>query len=90
MREFLIEEGLRKTLQKIAKKDKVMYEAVMNKIEEIVSCPSVDHYKNLRKPLQEFKRVHIKGSFVLLFKYLPSEDKIIFFELDHHDNVYGN
>jgi len=89
MRDFLVEEDLRKALQKLVKKDKVMYEAVMKKLEEIISCSDVDHYKNLRKPLQEFKRVHIKGSFVLLFKYISSEDKIIFFNLDHHDNIYG-
>ena len=89
MREFSLEEGLRKVLQKIAKKDKVMHEAVMKKIEEIISCEDVNHYKNLRAPLQEFKRVHIKSSFVLIFKYLASEDKIIFFKLDHHDNIYS-
>lgn len=88
MRDFLIEERLRKALQKIARKDKVMHEALMKKFEEIVSCADVNHYKNLRAPLQEFKRAHIKGSFVLLFKYLPSEDKIIFFNLDHHDAIY--
>jgi len=90
MRDFLVEEGLRKTLHKLTKKDKVMYEAVIKKFDEILSCADVAHYKNLRAPMQEFKRVHIKGSFVLIFKYLPSEDKIIFFELDHHDNIYGN
>ena len=90
MREFLVEDNLRKTLQKIARKDKVMYEAVMRKFEEIVSCADVDHYKNLRAPLQQFKRVHIKGSFVLIFKFLSSGDKVIFFELGHHDNIYGN
>ncbi len=89
MRNFVVEEGLQKTLQKLTKKDKVMYEAVMKKFEEILSCVDVEHYKNLRAPMQEFKRVHIKSSFVLIFKYLSSEDKIIFFELDHHDNIYG-
>lgn len=88
MREFLVEEDLRKALQKLAKKDKVMHEAVMKKFEEIVSCSDGNHYKNLRAPMQQFKRVHIKGSFVLIFKYLPLGDKIIFFELDHHDNIY--
>ena len=88
MRDFSLEEGLRKALQKIAKKDKVMHEIVMKKIEEIVSCEDVNHYKNLRAPMQHFKRVHIKGSFVLIFKYLSSEDKIVFFELGHHDNIY--
>ena len=88
MRDFSLEEDLRKALKKIAKKDKVMHEIVMNKIEEIVFCENVNHYKNLRAPMQQFKRVHVKGSFVLIFKYMPSEDKIIFFELGHHDNIY--
>ena len=88
MRDFLVEENLRKVLQKIAKKDKVMHEAVIKKIGEIISCADVNHYKNLRAPLQEFKRVHIKSSFVLIFKDMASEDKVVFFNLDHHDNIY--
>jgi len=88
MRNFSIEDSLKKTLIKISKKDKIMYEAVMDKMNEILTCEDVNHYKNLRKPLQEFKRVHIKSSFVLMFKYIPSEDKIIFFDLDHHDRIY--
>jgi mRNA-degrading endonuclease RelE of RelBE toxin-antitoxin system len=65
-----------------------MYEAVMKKVQEILTCDGVNHYKNLKKPLQDFKRVHIKSSFVLIFQYLESEDKVIFFDLDHHDNIY--
>ena len=88
MREFLIEENLKKTLSRIFKKDKIMYSAIMKKIEEILDCDDVDHYKNLRKPLQEFKRVHIKSSFVLTFKYLQSKNKIVFYDLRHYDNIY--
>lgn len=74
---------------KTSKKDKVMYEALMSKMDEILTCDDVNHYKNLKKPLQDFKRVHIKGPFVLLFKYIPSDDRIIFYDLDHHDVVYS-
>ena len=88
MREFSVEENLKKELQKIAKKDRVLYEATMKKIEDILSNPDVHHYKNLRSPLQQYKRVHIKSSFVLLFRYLEVEDKIIFCDLSHHDFVY--
>lgn len=88
MRNFSIENSLKKTVSKISKKDKVMYEALMNKMNEILTCQDVNHYKNLKKPLEDFKRVHIKGSFVLLFKYLQSEDKVVFYDLDHHDTVY--
>ncbi len=89
MREFLIEDDLKKMLSKISKKNKPLYESVMKKFEEILNCIDVNHYKNLRKPLQEFKRVHIRSSFVLIFKHIKSEDKIIFYKLDHHDNIYS-
>ncbi len=88
MREFSVEEKLKKLLGKLQKRDKVFYEAVMKKMEEILTCADVDHYKNLKSPLQEFKRVHIRSSFVLLFKYLPSENKIVFYKIDHHDTIY--
>ena len=88
MRKFSIEENLKKTLGKIFKKDNAMYMAIMKKIEEILTCENVNHYKNLKKPLQDFKRVHIKKSFVLIFKYIESNDEVIFFDLDHHDDIY--
>lgn len=89
MREFSIEEKLKKILSKIFKKDKVMYDAIMKKIEEILTCDDVEHYKNLKNPLQDFKRVHVKSSFVLIFKYIESENKIIFYKFKHHDNIYS-
>ncbi len=88
MRKFLIDESLQKILTKLYKKEKDMYESVMKKMDEILTCSDVNHYKNLRRPMQEFKRVHIKSSFVMIFKYNQKEDSIIFYDLDHHDNIY--
>jgi len=88
MREFSIEENLKRTLKKLSKKDISAYKALIGKIEEILTCADVDHYKNLRNPLQDFKRVHIKGSFVLIFKYVRSDDKVTFYDYDHHDKIY--
>ena len=88
MRSFAVEERLQKILGKIAKKDKTLYHAFQRKVEEILTCENVDHYKNLRKPLQHLKRVHILGPFVLTFLYIKSEDKVIFYDLDHHNNIY--
>ncbi|MEK6916260.1 MAG: addiction module toxin RelE [Nanoarchaeota archaeon] len=88
MRKFSIEESLKKSISKLSKKNKVTYDALMNKMNEILTCQDVNHYKNLKKPLEEYKRVHIKGSFVLLFKYIQAEDKILFYDLAHHDKVY--
>lgn len=90
MREFSIEENLKKILQKLFKKDKATYETLMKKIQEIANCPDVDHYKNLKRPLQHLKRVHIKGPFILTFRYIVPEDKIIFYDFDHHDYIYQN
>lgn len=88
MRSFAIEEKLQKILEKVQKKDKSLYLAFQKKVEEILACQDVNHYKNLRKPLQHLKRVHIIGPFVLTFQYIESQDKIILYDLDHHDNIY--
>jgi len=88
MRNFSVEVGLQKILEKLRKKDKQTYEILMRKIEEIINSDDVNHYKNLRKPLAHLKRVHIRGPFVLTFKYLESENKVVFYDFDHHDNIY--
>jgi YafQ family addiction module toxin component len=89
MRKFSIEIKLKKNLTKLNKRDKATYEAIIKKMDEILSCEDINHYKNLRAPLQEFKRVHVKGSFVLTFKYLISEDIIVFYDFNHHDRIYS-
>jgi len=86
MRKFSIEDNLRKKLGKLSKKDRVLYSAAMKKMDEILSCEDVSHYKNLKSPMQDFKRVHVRGSFVLIFKYL--DGKVLFFGLGYHDDVY--
>jgi len=88
MREFEIEEKLHKILKKLFKKDRLKYEIIWKKINEILTIPDVEHYKNLRAPLQDFKRVHIDKSFVLIFKYDKSIDEVRFYDFDHHDKIY--
>ena len=88
MHNFYIEEKLRKKLSIIFKKDPKRYTIFMKKIEEIINSNDIDRYKNLRKPLQDFKRVHIDAHFVLIFKYDKNKDVLYFYDLDHHDNIY--
>ena len=88
MRKFDIEEKLYNLLQKISKKDPKRYEIILKKINEVVNSFDVEHYKNLRSPLNTFKRVHVDKSFVLIFKYDKTNDKVIFYDFDHHDNIY--
>ena len=66
MRKFEISDKLKKDLSKLSKKDKTRYNSTIKKIKEIIACKDINHYKNLRKPLQHLKRVHIENSFVLL------------------------
>lgn len=87
MREFEVKPELDKKLVKLSKKDKNSYEAVMNKIQEVVESPDVEHYKNLRYNMKDSKRVHI-GHFVLVFSYDKSRNFISFEDYDHHDNIY--
>ncbi len=87
MRAYELQPSLRNILRKLLKKDKLLYERVMKKVQEVVGAYDVEHYKNLRHGMSDRKGVHV-GSFVLTFKYVKSEDKIIFVDFDHHDNVY--
>ena len=78
---------LEKILEKIRKKDPKLYVSIQKKVFQVISCDvtGINHYKNLRKPLNHLKRVHI-GSFVLTFQV---KNNIIFFEnFGHHDNAY--
>jgi YafQ family addiction module toxin component len=88
MHNFKVEKDLHKVLQKFFKKDKRRYEIIWKKIKQIISDSNIEHYKNLKAPLNNFKRIHLDMSFVLIFKYNKTEDKIYFYDLDHHDNIY--
>lgn len=87
MREFEVKPELDKKLVKLYKKDKTAYDAVMNKIEEVVSSGDIKHYKDLRYNMKDSKRVHL-GSFVLVFSYDKSNDFVSFEDYDHHDKIY--
>ncbi len=89
MREFEVKLELNKKLVKLSKKDKNSYEAVMKKIEEVVTAFNIEHYKNLRYNMKDSKRVHV-GHFVLIFSYDKLKDFISFEDYDHHDKIYRN
>jgi len=58
-------------------------EQVDKKIQQVLAYPAV--YKNLKKPLQGYRRVHV-GPFVITFKI---DGKFVkFVRLAHHDEVY--
>jgi len=79
--------SLQRILNKLYKKDRILYEQVMKKIEEIINSSDIEHYKNLRYDMKDLKRVHI-GSFVLIFNFDKKRNIITFTDFDHHDNIY--
>jgi len=82
---------LRKSVEKIffklVKKDRVLFNIIERKIGEIVLNPN--HYKNLRKPLQYLKRVHIGKSHVLCFSVDENRKVVVFEKFGHHDKIYS-
>ena len=80
--------NLQKILNKLSKKDKEVYRQVLKKIEEVISSPDVERYKNLRYDMKDKKRVHV-GHFVLVFRFVKEENRVEFLDFDHHDNIYS-
>jgi len=87
MHKYFLSDKLHKFLNKISKKDKIFYDKILNKIDEIVSSENINHYKNLKYNLKDSKRVHI-GHFVLIFQYDKKSNAIFFDDIQHHDLVY--
>lgn len=65
---------------------------IWNKMVEVANTleTNPDHYKNLRRPLQEYKRVHVNGSYVILFIVDEENEKVTFHNYAHHDDIYLN
>jgi len=81
-----IKEGLDKKFKKIKKKDKAIIELIDRKVRDILDDPY--RFKSLRKPLQNTRRVHVGGSFVLIYEINEEERVVTLLEFDHHDNIY--
>jgi len=74
----------------------------MHKINEILNCENLDHYKNLRNDLKKFKRCskinlflahifekilfHVNNSYIILF--FGDDDIVYFIDYEHHDKIY--
>lgn len=79
-------DDLVRIMKKLKKKDKVQYQALCKKRDEILEDPL--HYKNLQYDLYGKKRVHVYSSFVLVYA-VDLQNKIVrFLDYDHHDIIY--
>jgi len=83
---YEISRHLEQELLKLKKKDKKRLEILLKKMGEILRNPH--HYKPLSHNMKGMRRVHVGKSFVLVFEIIEEENKVIFLDLDHHDNIY--
>ncbi len=64
MYNIAVKEGLDRKFKKQRKKDREMLLLIHKKVQQILDNPY--RFKPLKKPLQNKRRVHIGGSFVLI------------------------
>ncbi len=85
MYDLEVRENVDRIFRKLAKKDRISFEYINKKIKEIRENPY--HFKPLRAPMQNFRRVHI-GNFVLVYSIDENRKTIIIEKYEHHDRVY--
>jgi YafQ family addiction module toxin component len=77
---------LDKIFRQLEKKNPKQLEIIFKKVEELVLDPH--RYKNLRWPLNHWKRVHIDKHFVLTFSIDEKTKTITLEDYNHHDKIY--
>lgn len=73
--------------RKLCSRNAAFKRAVDAKVNQLRDNPL--HYKPLHAPLQGVRRVHVGGSFVLLFEPFIAHNTIRLLRLAHHDEAYG-
>ena len=86
MYKLAIKENLDRKFKKLKKKDRELLVQIDRKVQEILDNPY--RFKPLRKPLQNKRRVHVGGSFVLIYEINKDEKIVTLLDFDHHDNIY--
>jgi len=81
-----IRPSLKKKFEKLGIKNPKQAEIIAKKSEEIIIDPQ--RYKNLRAPLNHWKRVHIDSHFVLTFSIDEKTKTVILEDFEHHNKIY--
>jgi mRNA-degrading endonuclease RelE of RelBE toxin-antitoxin system len=55
-------------------------------VEEILKDPY--RFKPLKKPMQNKRRVHVGGPFVLIYEVNDEKKIVTLIGFDHHDKIY--
>ena len=86
MYKLAVKETLDRKFNKLKKKNREMLMLIDSKVKDILDDPY--RFKSLKKPLQNKRRVHVGGSFVLIYEVNEEERIVTLLDFDHHDNIY--
>jgi mRNA interferase RelE/StbE len=86
MYKLAVKEAIDRKFNKLKKKDREMLMLIDSKVKDILDDPY--RFKPLKKPLQNKRRVHVGGSFVLIYEINEEERIVTLLDFDHHDNIY--
>ncbi|RLG18639.1 type II toxin-antitoxin system RelE/ParE family toxin [Candidatus Micrarchaeota archaeon] len=81
-----VERSCEAVIRKRCKKNKVLREALEKKIKQVLVNPHA--FKPLRAPLENTWRVHILGSFVLIYDIDEKRKVVRLLKFAHHDEAY--
>lgn len=76
----------KKEIDSLCNKNNVLREALHKKIKQVLENPQ--HFKPLRKPLQNKRRAHVLKSFVLIYELNEKEKIVTLTGFSHHDDAY--
>ena len=84
-----ITDVLRKKLKKLGKKDRVLAQTFYKKLQEVIKRDekTINSYKNLKSPMNDFKRIHLTDNYILLFKV--EKKHIVVVDIKHWAHVYS-
>ena len=73
-----------RVLKSLKRKNPTVLRELENHIAKILREPTLG--KPLRHALRNYRRVHVGGSFVLLYEIATKEVRLL--DFDHHDRIY--
>ncbi len=79
-----ISDQCRKDVKRLIKNNKTLEVALEKAISKVLANP--EHFKPLRWPLENTRRVHVLGSFVLVYEIKGKAVRLLRFA--HHDEAY--
>ena len=85
MYSFSLSDKLSVILKKMKKRDRTAYGRIGRRIDELRENPRLG--KPLSSNLKGSWRVHV-GHFILLYRINESENKLEFYDFEHHDKAY--